>query len=75
MINHLKHGQPIRKERCETCHFLVVGRRGWFECHRNEPQISIKKECDSAAIDPIAGWPDVMTSDWCGEYVLKKREA
>lgn len=73
MINRPAHSQSVRKERCETCRFLVLGRQGWHECHRKEPQISIKKECDDEGINPFAVWPDVMTSDWCGEYAAKKQ--
>ena len=59
---------PIPELRCETCRFLQAGRQGWYECHRRGPQMSIKKECDDEGINPVAVWPDVMTSDWCGEY-------
>ncbi len=66
---------PSRGERCETCRYLKTGQRGWYECHRNEPRISISRECDDEAINPVSIWPNVSTSDWCGEYASKRREA
>lgn len=66
---------PPSERRCETCRYLRAGQHGWYECHRKEPQIAIKKECDDEAIQPVAMWPNVATSDWCGEYSSKKRGA
>ena len=63
------------EETCKTCRFLKVGQQGWPECHRKEPQISLRKECDDEAINPISLWPSVCTADWCGEYAAKKPEA
>ena len=75
MTKYPAHGYSARKERCGTCHFLVVGQREFYECHRKGPQISIKKECDDEGINPISIWPNVMISNWCGEYAPKKRGA
>jgi hypothetical protein len=75
MINHHSLNEPKRKERCETCHFQMVGQRGWFECHRIEPQITIRKECDDEAIMPVTMWPIVSLHDWCGQYSPKKKGA
>lgn len=57
---------------CRSCIYMRAGQRGWPECHRREPQISIKKECDDEAINPITMWPYVSATDWCGEYSPKK---
>jgi hypothetical protein len=66
---------PRKTEACGACLYIRVGRQGWYECHRKEPQISIKKECDDEAINPIALWPSISTSDWCGQYAPKKKGA
>lgn len=62
-------------ERCGLCRFMRPGRNGWYECHLNEPQVSVKKECDDEAINPFAIWPSVETSDWCGQFASKKKGA
>lgn len=67
--------KTLRKERCETCRYLIVGQQRWNECHRIEPQITIKKECDDEAIMPVTMWPIVSLHDWCGQYVPKKQGA
>jgi hypothetical protein len=66
---------PLGKERCETCRYFRLGRDGWNECHRNEPQITVKKQCDDEAIIPVAIWPSVATTDWCGQYAPMKKGA
>lgn len=73
MINRSTYTQPPGKERCGTCHYFRPGRDRWNECHRNEPQITIKKECDDEAINPVAIWPSVATTDWCGQYAPTKK--
>jgi len=60
-------------EECGTCCYLRVGQQRWYECHRKSPQLSIKKECDDEAIDPVSMWPSVSIRDWCGEYAPKKQ--
>ena len=72
-MNPSLHNTPTRNERCETCRYLMAGRQGWYECHRKEPQISIRKECDDEAINPVAIWPHVGTEDWCGQYAPQKQ--
>ncbi len=75
MINRSTYTKALIKERCETCCYFRLGRDGWNECHRNEPRITIRKECDDEAINPIAIWPSVATTDWCGQYAPKKKGA
>lgn len=75
MINYSASSKTLRKERCETCRYLMVGQQGWYECHRHQPRITISKECDDEAIKPITMWPIVNLSDWCGEYAPKKQGA
>ena len=75
MINHATYSRTSPEERCGTCLYIRVGRQDWHECHRKEPQVSIFKECDDEAIKPVAIWPSVGSSDWCGQYVPKKKGA
>lgn len=64
--------QPaLSASRCATCRYLMAGREGWYECRRREPQISIQRECDDEAINPVTLWPRVSKDDWCGEYAPK----
>jgi len=65
--------KPAGTERCETCRYLREGRDRWYECHRREPQISIRRECDDEAISPITLWPRTSLTDWCGEFAQKKQ--
>ncbi|MEY3658591.1 MAG: hypothetical protein RL425_1352 [Pseudomonadota bacterium] len=75
MNRPFNYHNEARGERCETCCYLQPGRQGWYECHRNEPQVSVFKECDDEAIKPIAIWPSVATTDWCGQFVRRKKGA
>lgn len=60
---------------CGNCLYLRAGQEGWYECHRQVPQISIRKECDDEEIKPVVMWPNVSKNAWCGEYAPKKRGA
>ena len=73
MRTPLKYYNETRVERCEVCRYLQPGRQGWHECHRREPQIAVQKDCDDEAINPVAIWPSVATSDWCGQFVSSKK--
>lgn len=75
MTAYQTNRKPTRAERCETCRYLREGRDGWYECHRREPQISIRRECDDEAISTVSLWPRAMLTDWCGEFAPKKQAA
>lgn len=46
---HRTSREPAGKQRCQTCRYMRTGRDGWYECHRREPRIAIRRECDDQA--------------------------
>lgn len=75
VTNRLTYIKPLNKDRCETCFYLRTGWDDYFQCHRNEPQVTIRKECDDEAIVPVTIWPSVTAKDWAGQYAPKKKGA
>ena len=63
-----------QNQSCGNCAYLRLGDDHWFECHRREPQISIRRECDDEAIKPVTLWPRVSKQHWCGEFARNRRE-
>ena len=63
--------RELPKECCGNCLYMRTGYDDWFECHRSAPQLSIRRECDDPEIKTISKWPNVSTTNWCGDYVEK----
>ena len=54
-------------QECRNCAYLGGDGR-LYECRRHPPQIAIKREYDSTAINTVTCWPNVCLSQWCGHY-------
>jgi len=73
MTNHSAFIKPLHKDRCEICFYVRTDWDNYYQCCRNEPQVTIRRECDDEAIIPVAIWPSVTATDWCGQYAPKKK--
>lgn len=61
------------KKECRNCAYLGDDGR-IYECRRHPPQVSIKQEYDTTAIEPVSRWPNVSLYQWCGHYVASGKE-
>jgi len=67
--------------KCSECKYCYKEDEDWFQCHRNSPRIiesmcaikDTQRYADMLVNDwpDFAVWPQIMESDWCGEFQSK----